>query len=178
MIELGNPDLRFSRDPQVAVAGCSHMSLKLGVGLASLFALAGCVGVGGGYYGPHYYGGGYGYYGGVHSSSYGRSGVVYNAPQPVAPRVVVATGSSPVTGSDGTFGWRSPASMPDNELRRLNENLVRAQCQIQSTIPNETIAQCGAVTVVARIDSASAYKLCAQGTDANACSATWSRVGP
>lgn len=152
------------------------MSLKLGVGLASFFALAGChVGVGGGYYGPHYYGGGYGY-GGVHSSSYGRSGVVYNAPQP---RVVVAAQSSnAVTGSDGTFGWRSPASMPDNELRRLNENLVRAQCHLQSTVPNETIAQCGTVTVVARIDSASAYKLCAQGTDANVCSATWSRIGP
>jgi hypothetical protein len=153
------------------------MNLRLGVVLASFLALAGChVGVGGGYYGPHYYGGGYGYYGGVHSSSYGRSGVVYNAPQPAAPAVVVAS-RSPVTGSDGTFGWRSPTSTPDNELRRLNENLVRAQCHIQSTLPNETIAQCGAATIVARIDSSSAYALCGQGTDANVCSATWSRIG-
>jgi hypothetical protein len=155
------------------------MNLKLGVLSASFLALAGChVGVGGGYYGPHYYGGGYGYYGGVHSSSYGSSGVVYNAPQPVAqPRAVVAS-SNPVVGSDGTFGWRSPTPTPDNELRRLNENLVRAQCHIQSTVPNETIAQCGNVIAVVRIDSANAYKLCGQGTDANVCSATWSRIGP
>ena len=156
------------------------MNLKLGVVIASFLALAGChVGVGGGYYGPHYYGHGYGYYGGVHSSSYGSSGVVYNAPQPVAapPRVVVAS-SNPVVGSDGTFGWRTPTATPDNELRRLNENLVRAQCHIQSTVPNETIAQCGSVIAVVRIDSANAYKLCGQGTDANVCSATWSRIGP
>lgn len=158
------------------------MDLKLGVVAASLIALAGChVGMGGGYYGRGYYGGGYGggYYGGVHSSSYGTSGVVYNAPQPVAPRVVVVhAGSNPVTGSDGTFGWRTPTPTPDNELRRLNENLVRAQCRLQSTVPNETIAQCGSVTTVVRIDSANAYKLCAQGTAAEVCSATWSRIGP
>ena len=155
------------------------MSLKLGVVLASFLALAGCqVGVGGGYYGPHYYGRHGGYYGGS-SSSYGRSGVVYNAPPPAAaPVVVAARGTSPVTGSDGTFGWRTPTATPDNELRRLNENLVRAQCHLQSSLPSETIAQCGSATIVARIDSSSAYTLCGQGTDAMTCSATWSRIGP
>ena len=155
------------------------MNLKMHVGIALLLATSGChVGMGGGYYGPGYYGRGYGGgYGGVHSSSYGRSGVVYNAPQPAAAPVVVVSRSNPVTGSDGTFGWRTPTSTPDNELRRLNESLVRAQCRIQSTVPNETIAQCGNVTTVVRIDSANAYKLCGGGTDANLCSATWSRIG-
>lgn len=140
--------------------------------LSTLLALTGCHGHVHGYYGGAYYGHGY-YGGGVTSTSYGRTGIVYNAPQPVAVRPAVQA----VNGSDGSFGWRSPTANPDNELRRLTESMVRAGCIVQESNQNESRAQCYGVNTLVRIDSGDAYRLCAAGTEQSVCSSTWTRIG-
>jgi hypothetical protein len=150
--------------------------------LTTLFALTACHGAyygGGGYYGGGYYGGyhHHGYYnGGVSSTSYGRTGIVYHTPTRgiiVAP----AQTAQSVTGSDGTYGWKTPTSNPDNELRRLTESMVRAGCIVDSSNSNEARAQCYGIQTLVRIDSGDAYRLCAANTDQSVCASTWARIG-
>lgn len=141
--------------------------------LLTALSLTAChAGIYGGRYGGGYYGHSGFYSGGVSSSSYGRSGVVYNAPA-VATRPVVQE----VAGSDGTFGWRSGTTNPDNELRRLTESMVRAGCTVQTSNKNESRAQCNGVSTLVRIDSGDAYRLCVAGTDRNVCASTWTKIG-
>ncbi len=153
--------------------------------LTTLLALAALTGCGRGYYGGGVYGGGYyghhGYYGrsygGGGSSSYGRTGIVYNTPT----RGVVVSApllNEPVTGSDASFGWRNPTSNPDNELRRLTESMVRAGCTVKSSNTTESHGQCFGAETMVRIDASNSYKLCVAGTDQNLCANTWARIGP
>jgi hypothetical protein len=133
---------------------------------------------------------GYGYYGGgAVSSSYGSSGVVYNTPQPqpqaqvvvqqpVAPAPTVSVVGEGIAGSDGTRGWRVGSAAPSNDLQRIVQLTGRASCQLQGVNNFEFKGTCtGNVQVILRIDQQNVYKLCAPGTDPNACAQVWGMIG-
>ena len=139
--------------------------------LSALTALAACHHSyrGGVYVGRPYGAYGGGAYGSVRTTSYGSSGIVWNTPS----RHVV---DEPVSGSDGTFGWRSPSTAPEAELQRTTESMVRIGCVVQESTPTESRAECYGVQTLVRLDAGDAYRLCAAGTDRGVCASTWSRI--
>ncbi|HSQ63731.1 MAG TPA: hypothetical protein VLM85_10980 [Polyangiaceae bacterium] len=130
----------------------------------------------------------YGYYGGgAYSSSYGSTGVVYNQPQPVPPppqaqgQVVVqqpGVAGEGISGSDGTRGWRVVSQAPTNDLQHIVQLAGRASCQVEGMNNFEFRGSCtGNVHVIVRVDQQNVYKLCAPGTDPNACAQVWGLIG-
>ena len=130
--------------------------------------------VGWGYWGYASYGHGTGAF----STSYGETGIVWNAPGGAggAGPPAVLQNDTPVEGSDGTFGWKRIAGNADYEIHRVSEALVKAGCTIGQYGYDETKATCGAVPVVVRRDASTVYLLCAPGAQKGDCQATWTRV--
>lgn len=144
---------------------------------ALLVMVAGCYAsvhyhsVGWGYWGYGWYAG---HAGGNFSTSYGSTGIVWNAPQPPPGQSdppEVMRNDEPVEGSDGTFGWRRNGNA-DVEIHRVSEQLARA-CQVGKYGYDETQATCGNVPVYVRRDDVHVYLLCAAGVDRKACETTW-----
>jgi len=132
--------------------------------------------VGWGYWGYH----GYGHGTGAFSTSYGQTGIVWNAPSPppggAAPPAVLLN-DTPVEGSDGSFGWKRVAGQTaDYEIHRLSEALVRGGCTVGTYQYDETKATCANVNVLLRRDAGNVYLLCAPGVQKGDCQATWTRV--
>jgi hypothetical protein len=127
------------------------------------------VGVGGVTYTSASYGG---HMDGAFSTSSGSTGIEWNPPAPAA-------GASPneiaVQGSDGTFGWQSTGNA-DVEIHKLSEALPRAGCAITEYKYDETKATCGEVSILLRRDATRVFRLCAPGTDRNACTQAWAAV--
>jgi len=152
------------------------MFVNRALALLALLSLGGC------YSGGYYYAGG-GYYVGYRHHHPVRARVLYAPPAPQAvavaapPQAVpVAQPANAVKGSDGSFGWRIPTQNPEGEVQLLTEALARSGCQIESTTPTETRAQCGGVPVLVRSDSCDVFKVCESGTRGDVCAATWARI--
>ncbi len=166
---------------------------KLVVGLGLGLLLLPACGASYGYYGRHrYYGGGV----------YASPGVVYTQPPPPQGQVVVEgqvgvpppvqpqpvqpvmqpgqvtiTGEG-IAGSDGSRGWRVVSQAPEQDFQRLMQGVGRLRCQVEAATQVELRAVCnGSVRVMVRFDQQNIYKLCAPGTDPNACLQVWSAVG-
>ena len=122
-----------------------------------------------------YWGYGYGHSTGAFSTSYGETGIVWNAPQGgPAPHAVVQN-DTPVEGSDGSFGWKRKVGNADAEIHRVSALLTKT-CRIETYGYDETRAACPNARVFLRRDDADVYLLCAQGTDRKACEQTWVTV--
>lgn len=146
-------------------------------------ALAGCgVRV---HYTARGYAYGYGHYYG-YSTSYGSTGVVWNAPPPqpvivgappppAGPATVVVRGDVEVVGSDGSYGWMR-ACDADVEIHRLSEQMARKGCAFESYGYDETRAVCGGVRVALRRDATHVYRLCPPGADRAQCGGAWGAV--
>jgi hypothetical protein len=169
-------------------------SAKLVIGLAWIGVAMGCSwGYGYGYRRPGYYGGG-GYYAGsvaysqpppttttqeqvvVQGQVTAPNGAVVQTQVGMAPPpAVVGEG---IAGSDGTRGWRVVSQAPANDFQRLVQALTRASCQAEANAQGEIRAACaGNVHLIMRFDQQNVYKLCAPGTDPNACTQVWSQIG-
>jgi hypothetical protein len=128
--------------------------------------------VGWGYWGYS----GYGHGTGAFSTSYGETGIVWNAPGGAGAPPPVLQNDTPVEGSDGTFGWKRAAANADFEIHRITEALARAQCNVVSHEYDETRAVCGDVPMLVRRDSSRVYLLCGAGAQRGACQQAWVRV--
>jgi hypothetical protein len=142
---------------------------------AGLYLLSGC------YASVHYHAVGWGYWGygyghasGAFSTSYGETGIVWNAPQGANAPPAVMQNDEPVEGSDGTFGFRRTGNA-DAEIHRLSA-LVAQKCKVEKYGYDETQALCGNMRVLLRRDDRHVYLLCAPGADRKACERTWVSV--
>jgi hypothetical protein len=91
------------------------------------------------------------------------------------PPAVVGEG---IAGSDGSRGWRVVSQAPAQDFQRLVQALTRGNCQAEANAQGELRAACaGNVHLIIRFDQQNVYKLCAPGTDPNACTQVWSAIG-
>ena len=80
-----------------------------------------------------------------------------------------------VQGDDGTLGWRTATRGAPQLFASVSDRIAK-RCTIESRNDMETRANCSGVPVMARHDKTNLYRVCASGTVASQCVATWNAM--